>query len=242
MFKHVFQVSMRRRYTTLLLSLVGTLLFALPLANLYHGELTVSAFVFWLILSSLFVAGENHSARKIALALLALLVPAEVLLRLGPPGRIVTGVSIVGSALNVLVVGMTAGVILNRLAHASRVTVDTFIAGICVYLLIGFGFSFLFNVVEVVRPGSFVDNGRRLEDLGGPSRPVGRYYGLIYFSFVTLTTVGYGDVRPVNDFARMLAVFEAIVGQIYLTTLVAIFVGWHVSQQGEGPRAPAGGG
>jgi Na+/H+-dicarboxylate symporter len=58
----------------------------------------------------------------------------------------------------------------------------------------------------------------------------------LYFSFVTLTTLGYGDITPVSTAARMLATIQAVIGQMYLTVLVARFVGMHISQAGERRR------
>ena len=52
----------------------------------------------------------------------------------------------------------------------------------------------------------------------------------LYYSFVTLTTLGYGDISPASSMARMLAAIEAVVGQVYLTVLVARLVGLHIAQ------------
>ncbi len=54
---------------------------------------------------------------------------------------------------------------------------------------------------------------------------------VIYYSFVTLTTLGYGDIVPISPAARVLATGEAVIGQIYLTVLVARFVGMHIAQE-----------
>ncbi len=56
----------------------------------------------------------------------------------------------------------------------------------------------------------------------------------MYFSFVTLTTLGYGDITPINNFARSLAFLEAAMGQIYLTVLIASLVGVHISTSSKG--------
>ena len=60
---------------------------------------------------------------------------------------------------------------------------------------------------------------------------------LFYFSYVTLTTLGYGDIGPVSPAARALAITEAIVGQLYLVVLVAGLVGMHLSPRRNGPDA-----
>ena len=59
----------------------------------------------------------------------------------------------------------------------------------------------------------------------------------MYFSFVTLTTLGYGDITPVNSFARSLAFLEAAMGQIYLTVLIASLVGVHISTSTKGKQS-----
>lgn len=93
--------------------------------------------------------------------------------------------------------------------------------------LLGLIWSVLYSAVELTFPGSF-----RLpasEDMGvtvaSPSRS-----DLSYFSFITLATVGYGDVTPATPLARTLAWVEAIVGQFYLAVLVAGLVGFKITQ------------
>ncbi len=56
-----------------------------------------------------------------------------------------------------------------------------------------------------------------------------KIYELFYFSYTTLTTLGYGDIRPISAIARSFAISEAIIGQLYLTILVARLVGLHIS-------------
>ena len=94
----------------------------------------------------------------------------------------------------------------------------------CVYLLAGITWTFLYALTEAIAPGSF-----RL------SRPVGAHPGpiheLIYFSLVTLTTLGYGDVVPLSGFARTAAALEAIFGQAFLAVLVAHLIGGRSAAQ-----------
>jgi hypothetical protein len=126
----------------------------------------------------------------------------------------------------------TAGVLLGAVLAAGQVTTDKLSGAVCVFLLIGFIWASLFSVVELVTPGSLrfpeEEQGDMLERLkhGEPNTP------MFYFSFVTLTTLGYGDVLPVSPAARMLAWIEAVLGQLYLTILVARLVGMHLSHAG----------
>jgi hypothetical protein len=97
------------------------------------------------------------------------------------------------------------------------VTADMLFCAISIYLLIGMMWAGVYTVVEGISPGSFA----------GASEAV----DLIYFSFVTLTTVGFGDVVPVSVLGKRLAVFEAAMGSIYMAVIVAMIVGRYMSMQ-----------
>jgi Ion channel len=89
--------------------------------------------------------------------------------------------------------------------------------GVCAYLLIGMAWSSAFALVEQIRPGSF-------RFITQPSNIDQLTANLIYFSFATLTTVGFGDIVPVLPFARSLAIAEAIVGQLFPAILIGALV------------------
>jgi hypothetical protein len=100
---------------------------------------------------------------------------------------------------------------------------DRIFAAVCVYMLIGYAWTFAYALIEDLQPGSFV----ALTTI--PSNNyVERVLQMRYFSFMTLTTVGYGDIVPHSPVARTVAGLEAITGQIYLTVLVARLVGLHI--------------
>ena len=113
--------------------------------------------------------------------------------------------------------------ILAYVLHGTRVTTDKIFASVCVYLLIGLAWTFAYALVDALNPHSFA-----ALSAAGHEKYVIRFLELRYFSFMTLTTVGYGDIVPHSTAARTLAAFEAIVGQIYLTVLVARLVGLHI--------------
>lgn len=89
---------------------------------------------------------------------------------------------------------------------------------VCIFLLMGFIWGFVYILLTMVRPGAFmgINVGETMD---------GRYDELLYFSFATLTTLGYGDITPVIPLARILSVIEVMCGQFYLTILVASLVG-----------------
>lgn len=105
----------------------------------------------------------------------------------------------------------------------SRVDADLIYGAVSIYLLIGSGFGELYGAFAIADPGAF--NGLEISnDRDG----VARY--MSYFSFVTLTTLGYGDISPAAHHVKVLAYAEAIIGQFYLAVLVARLVGTHIAQ------------
>jgi hypothetical protein len=108
---------------------------------------------------------------------------------------------------------------LKRTLRPGPVTVYRVIGGIAGYLLIGYTWTFAYQLVVQQAPGAIHF------EAGVADTPSRQPNHLIYFSFITLTTVGYGDVRPVHPVVRSLAVAEALVGQLYLAILIASLVG-----------------
>lgn len=106
------------------------------------------------------------------------------------------------------------------LAKQSRVDMSLIYGALSVYLLIGIAFAWLYEAVLVVSPDAFT----------GVTAGDARLASLDYFSFVTLTTLGYGDISPATQLTGSLATLEALIGQVYLTVLVARLVGMQISQ------------
>jgi len=107
---------------------------------------------------------------------------------------------------------------LSRTLRPGPITVYRVIGGIAGYLLIGYTWTFAYQLVVQEAPGAIHFEAGVADTSRQPNH-------LIYFSFITLTTVGYGDVRPVHPVVRSLAVAEALVGQLYLAILIASLVG-----------------
>jgi hypothetical protein len=104
--------------------------------------------------------------------------------------------------------------ILRRFAAHPVITGQSVLAAICVYLLMGLGYSSVYGFIGAVDPTG----------LFGPQSGAGTSVIRMYYSFITLTTVGYGDFVPYADITRMIAVTEALIGQVYLVTIVALLV------------------
>lgn len=116
--------------------------------------------------------------------------------------------------------------ILRFVYRSHSLTIDGIFATVVVYVLIALTFARVYVLLMGWNPGSF--------DLGAPVAgvsPQQTQVDLLYFSLITLATVGYGDILPVSDTARMLATIEAIVGQFYVAVIVAVFVGMYAAQR-----------
>jgi hypothetical protein len=103
--------------------------------------------------------------------------------------------------------------IVRQARAEGAITIRTMFGVLCVYLLIGQLFAFSFAVVESIGDKNFF---AEIKD-GTPA-------DFLYFSFATLTTTGYGDLTAAFDLGRSLAITEALIGQIYLVTVVALIV------------------
>ena len=130
----------------------------------------------------------------------------------------------------VLLAAFSFGILADVL-RGGRITAEKIYGAISVYLLLGFAWAFGYAIVELVNPGSFSGLAER-----GGAEYVDRVIQMRYFSFSTLTTVGYGDIVPKAPLAQTLTNFEAVMGQIYLTVLVARLVGLHIVHFSKQPR------
>jgi voltage-gated potassium channel len=127
-------------------------------------------------------------------------------------------------------IGFVIIVILRHLFRARQVTFDTINASLCVYLLLGSLWAYVFPMIESAAPGSFLDSSHPAEAAGGVPYPGYNNLRMLYFSFATLSTTGYGDIVPQSMVARMCAVTEAMIGQGYLLVMVSRLVAIQVAQ------------
>ena len=121
---------------------------------------------------------------------------------------------------------LLAAGILRFVYRSRRLTVDGVFATVAVYLLVAIIFAQLYLLLIAANPQSF--------DLMVPAAertPRLLQVDMIYYSLITQCSVGYGDVLPMSDTARMLAVIQAVVGQFYMAVVVAIFVGMYATQR-----------
>ena len=115
--------------------------------------------------------------------------------------------------------------ILVYVLKQKKISADTIFAAICVYAMIGFIWAIFYAMIGTYNPSAFnFANIVSNEGLSGAAKES----AYIYFSYVTLTTLGYGDITPVSRVACSLACLEAIIGQLFLATLIARLVGLQI--------------
>lgn len=210
----------RRRYAVLFYTLLITLGAAPLLAALHFSTNGLQVLLTLSLLTALLgVPGQRWRAGLMVLAAIA------VGLRAAPTASIGGGVASGALAVACVLALLAAASALRFAMSSPTVDAEHVYAALSVYLLAGLIFGVVHWTLEQTWPGSIVDTG------AAPGAfPLST---AIYYSFVTLATLGYGDVVPRTEMARGVAVLEAIGGQLYVAVLVARLVGARL------PRSPA---
>lgn len=126
---------------------------------------------------------------------------------------------------------------LRGVLRLKEITGEAISMAISVYLLLGFTWGFVYDVIYQLQPSAFSLNGVPSAPLVGRGHPV--FPVLSYFSFITLTSIGYGDIAPVTLQARFVAMAEGVTGQFFLAVLVARLVSMQILRMTAQPRAVA---
>ena len=214
----------QRRMSYLLLTIILLMTFILQEVE---QEIPALDFVFaFVILATIYVAGSerNWLIAAIILAIPTLALSAVSNLDAWP----LDNISILYLVFLCAFVGFAIVAVIREVLLADRITIHTISGAIVVYLLIGLLWAFMFYLAEGQFPGSF-----SITQELNPNQDISSalFADLTYFSLITLTSTGYGDISPIADWSRTLAALEAILGQIFLAVLVAWLVGKFLSHQ-----------
>jgi len=185
-----------------------------------------------LVLSALLMVLVVWSARAKRSTAIATIIGSSVVLVGGtaamlldaPGARIAILVSILGAAV------VSPVVLVVALARRRRVDVQMLLGALSIYLLMGLSFAFAYALIGATQSTPMFITADGLRD--------GAFDEQLYFSFITLSTTGYGDFAPNSGSMRALAIFEAIGGQLYLLTAVAAIVGLLTSRFGAAAEPP----
>ena len=227
--------SMRRRffaldsYGLLLLLILGSLVVAAVEIPSLARALAVAriATLGGTLAFALHTSGATRRTYVICGGLVAIAVALTI--ALDGQSRLGQAVQALGAFLLIVAVLIT---VVRRFSSHPVVTGSSILAAICIYLFIGLAFASIYGFIAATDLGPLFANG--LGDGSSAER--------IYYSYITLTTTGYGDFVPATDPARMMAITEALFGQVYLVTIVALLVSNIGSPRRRYPNGPASGG
>ena len=214
----------------ILLAVLFALFFSTPIVNEIVPDATpmalrvvVTVLFVLMLLSAVLAVGQTRWTPSLSVVLALPLVTMYLLLIKYDHRALVLWTHLFG----IVFLGYTVVVIVRFLFTADRVSLNTLCAAICVYLLLGIWWAQSLSTLELLHPGSF----SAVREENNPVIHFGDEHSIdaLYFSFVTLTTLGYGDITPRSDTAKMLVALEALVGQLFLAILVARLVGLHIT-------------
>jgi hypothetical protein len=211
--------------TSLLIFFLGYFLVQNSLGEFWFGRLVAHIFF-----SLIIVAGALATFKKgwlsygvIVLAMVTLpLIWAEKF-------RPVKGMAILTTVLSLLYLGILLAVLIVHVSRDGPVTAHRIRGAVLIYLVLGVMWAFTYQVVALTIPQAF----RLPEEMVGDPYALRRE--LTYFSFITLTTTGYGDITAVHPIARTLVMLEALVGQLYPAIVLAWLVSLAIMHQTKKP-------
>ena len=208
----------RSRFLALLLSLVLLLLVS-PFLEQSRVHEAVMFFLFAAVMiAAIVAASERRSSIIVGLVLgipwLVLSLSSLIWQNADPT----IGANLLFIAFNIYALG----IVLTAVVGAGKVDFDILLGAVSAYLLIAIIWAVSYAVIYDLDPGAFSLISRE-------KRP--HLHELTYFSLTTLTTLGYGDITPINPFARIWSTLEAVFGTLYIALLVARLVGMYQSQR-----------
>ncbi len=187
-----------------------------------HAPKLLSGFFTIVLLACLAAAIERTAVLAVFLLGVILLELSAGLLDIGGPGAH----SAVQFTARAVVLFVTAGVLLRDVMRSSSVGTITILGAVCVYLLFGLVGSDVYALILSLDPGALSVSDRLVEGAQGGRATLSL---TLYYSFVTMTTLGFGDITPVSGAARAVTTVQAVMGQLYIAVIVARLVALQVS-------------
>jgi voltage-gated potassium channel Kch len=220
----LFNSIWKGHFSILLITLLA-MFFILPLvpAEIRIIDRLMNAFWILVLISCMRAAVDSRRFRVFVILLGVLNVVFSVIDAIDPLTNM--GLVVVELSIRLLYYTLIFFIIMRRVLDSTPVTTDKIFGAVSAYLLIGVIWAILFALFQFVNPGSFSIPEHMVSE---------KAWGIwsIYFSFVSLTTIGYGDITPLTPAAQIYAFLEAVCGQIFLTVLIARLVALHIVHSG----------
>ncbi|OGV35036.1 MAG: hypothetical protein A2020_10920 [Lentisphaerae bacterium GWF2_45_14] len=208
-----------------LLSAMGIMMVAVPDAELPGGKDWIVQIIYLAMLLGALYAMKK---RKRGIVTSTLIAMSGFALNTSGLMMNIKLLSLTGDGLYLLFYLIFIASVLSDVLKSPKVTKDSFCGVICVYLMIGIFYATLYKALEYAMPGSFTNVNIMTYSTGDPS-----FFNLLYFSFITLATVGYGDITPLSPIAKSLVILESTTGVFYIAILISHLIGHSQRQHTE---------
>ena len=199
------------RFGTVLLLLTTAIFFSISAPDEPWAFLTTTLVLAVNLSIAMWASGARPRVLRAWLGFAVLGIGVSIFIAITQETREASGYLAITSLLLTLA---TMGAIARRLWLRAEISVITVLGAVCIYVLLGLSFAFVFEAVGNLGSQSFF-----------ASQEGGTRSDYMYFSFITMATVGYGDLTPQSGLGRALAVTEGLFGQVYLVTAVAALMG-----------------
>ncbi len=203
----------------ILIGLIMGLIVLVPILNRFITIRIVLDLFLTAIAISMVYTVSNKKRHVIVGLLLAIVLLASVWFQYFYQDKTVAAIGMIAG---VFLIGVIIRSLLGFMFKSEEVTKEVIYAAILLYLLAAFMWAFAYTFLELLDPASF--NIPQSQDRGD-------LLVFQYYSFVTITTLGYGDITPGTEMAKTFSALEAVVGQLYLVIVFAWLVGMHVSKK-----------
>jgi len=203
----------RRSFGVVLAAILAAMVFQLAAPNTDLSRFVAIVLQSTVIVLALRAAGFHRHIVKVAAAALAALAVVVGVALIGIDDVAPTAPRVLTLVLVLLTPAAIVVGVIRELREDKRVTIQTIFCGLSLYLLLGLAFAVLFGAVEDISGNYFFAH-----------QEPGTTNDFLYFSLATLTTVGYGDLAAASDLGRTMSVTEALIGQVYLVTVLAVIV------------------
>ena len=212
-------------YTALLVNL-GLVVILIPVLTMIPGgRLIYNLTIAFLIATTVMDISRTPRLLTISIVLGAPTIAVRLAASLGDSPS--SGLLFATHGLILLFMAFSAFQILRDISTRSTVTADTIRGAICAYLFIGLAWASVYELIVALQPGAM--------SLGGTPSVRNQEANLVYYSFVVLTTLGFGDITPLSQLARGLTWIEAVAGQLFVATTIGRLVGLQLTTMKRNP-------
>ena len=210
----------RRQFLYLLASLLLMLVVVPVVDNRFISSLLQEAFLTAVLVTAIIANRERRGLTISGIVVAAITLPLNwATIFFHSPL-----LTILAYSSGIVFLGMTAAMILVSVLRDHLATMQAVFGAICVYLLIGLTWALMYSALEYAQADAFFIPERTIVRRSIDGREMTSYSQMVYFSFVTMSTLGYGDMIPRTPVAQTMTWMQSVLGQLYLAVLVARLV------------------